>query len=294
MKVLLNLRRLAIDQLHEPIDFGDVDEKLLPIGVFDSGLGGLTVVKQLLLHLPNESIIYFGDTARLPYGTKSILTVRKFSLQIARFLQDQGVKIIVVACNTASSLALNVIKENTAVPVLGVIGPGVSAALRVSKSKSIGVIGTTATILSGAYKKALQKLDPAVNVNSVACPLFVPLVEEGWERSDVTELIARKYLDPIINTEIDTLILGCTHYPILKDVLHKVVDNRVIIIDSSIETARQVRYILQSEKIQRPKRSKPTHKFYVSDRPQRFEEIAERFLGEPLPNVKQISLDDYR
>jgi len=283
----------VIDQLHEAINFKDKNKSLLPIGVFDSGLGGLTVVKQLLLHLPDESIIYFGDTARLPYGTKSVSTIRKFSLQIARFLQDQGVKIIVVACNTASSLALNVIKENISVPVLGVIEPGVSAALRVSKTKSIGVIGTTATILSGAYKEALQKLDPEVNVNSVACPLFVPLVEEGWERSDVAEMIARKYLDPIINTEVDTLILGCTHYPILKDVLQRVVDNRVIIIDSSIETARQVHSILQSEKIHSPRKSKPTHKFYVSDRPQRFEEIAERFLGELLPNVKQISLDDY-
>ncbi len=283
-----------IDQLHEAINFKDKDKSLLPIGVFDSGLGGLTVVKQLLLHLPNEAIIYFGDTARLPYGTKSILTVRKFSLQIARFLQDQDVKIIVVACNTASSLALNVIKENIAVPVLGVIEPGVSAALRVSKSKSIGVIGTTATILSGAYEKALQKLDPTVNVNSVACPLFVPLVEEGWEQSDVAEMIARKYLDQIINTEIDTLILGCTHYPILKDVLHKVVNDRVKIIDSSVEIAREVHSLLKMQNLLRGQGEKTYHQFYVSDRPQRFEEIAERFLGESLPNVKQISLDDYQ
>jgi len=283
----------VIDQLHEATNFKDKDKSLLPIGVFDSGLGGLTVVKQILLHLPNESIIYFGDTARLPYGTKSISTVHKFSLQIARFLQDQGVKIIVVACNTASSLALNVIKENTAVPVLGVIEPGVSAALRVSKSKSIGVIGTTATILSGAYEKILKKLDPAVNVNSVACPLFVPLVEEGWEQSDVAEMIARKYLDQIINTEIDTLILGCTHYPILKDVLHKVISDRVKIIDSSVEIAREVHSLLEMQNLLRGQVEKPHHQFYVSDRPQRFEEIAERFLGESLPNVKQISWDDY-
>lgn len=268
-------------------------QRELPVGVFDSGLGGLTVVRQLFTYIPDESILYFGDTARLPYGTKSAKTVRKFSLQIVRFLQKEGVKMIVVACNTASSLALDAAREAADVPIVGVIESGARAAIKASKNKSIGIIGTTATISSGAYENILNKLDPEAKITSVACPLFVSLVEEGWSESVVAEMVTRQYLEPVINIGIDTLILGCTHYPILKAVIQKVVDTRVRIIDSSLETAKEVRSILDSKGLYKEKGEKACHKFYVSDRPQRFEEIAECFLGEPLPRVNYFSFDDF-
>jgi len=192
------------------------DVRNRPIGVFDSGLGGLTVVNQLIQHLPQESIIYFGDTARVPYGTKSPETVQKFAVQIIRFLQSQGVKLIVVACNTVSSVAMEKILELSDVPVIGVIEPGSRAALQKSKNRRIGVIGTSATVSAGKYNSVLLSMSPDVAVFSQACPLFVPLVEEGWIGSAVTEMVARIYLEPIMRQSVDTLILGCTHYPIIK------------------------------------------------------------------------------
>lgn len=268
------------------------DLRQQPIGVFDSGLGGLTVVNQLMNQLPGESIIYFGDTARVPYGSKSPLTIQKFSLQIARFLQQQGVKLIVVACNTASSVALDEIKESVRVPVIGVIEPGARAALRDSGAKRIGVIGTSATVSAGKYEAVLKTLDSSVEVFSKACPLFVPLVEEGWIDSPVTEEVAAIYLKPLMEKNIDGLILGCTHYPIIKATIKKVVNDNVQIIDSAIETAVEVRNTLQSHKILNESSHKPEHLFYVSDLPQKFEEIARRLLGRPLVNVHRIALDD--
>jgi len=268
------------------------DLRRQPIGVFDSGLGGLTVVNQLMNHLPGESIIYFGDTARVPYGSKSPLTIQKFSLQIARFLQQQGVKLIVVACNTASSVALDEIKKAVRVPVIGVIEPGARAALRDSGAKRIGVIGTSATVSAGKYEAVLKSLDSSVEVFSKACPLFVPLVEEGWINSPVTEEVAAIYLKPLMGKKIAGLILGCTHYPIIKATIKKVVNGNVQIIDSAIETAVEVRNTLQSHKILNESSNKPEHLFYVSDLPQKFEEIARRLLGRPLVNVRRIALDD--
>jgi len=264
----------------------------LPIGVFDSGLGGLTVVDQLLKRLPHESILYFGDTARVPYGTKSAETIRKFAVQITEFLQHRGVKMIVVACNTVSSVALEQVIAVSRVPVVNVIEPGVRAALRVSITKKIGVIGTGATVSAGKYNEILSAADSRVAVYSQACPLFVPLVEEGWIDSEVTEKVAEIYLAPLIARQIDSLILGCTHYPIIKKTLKKVIDGKVQIIDSAVETAVEVRNVLISQKLLADPESEPSHQYFVSDFPQKFEEIAQRLLGCPLPNVRCISLDD--
>jgi glutamate racemase len=275
---------------NKPLLKSDINN--LPIGVFDSGLGGLTVVKQIFSRLPNESILYFGDTARVPYGSKSVHTVQKFSLQIVRFLQEKGVKMIVVACNTASSVALDVLKESTNLPVVGVIEPGARAALGVTVGRRVGVIGTTATISTGKYAEILKRIAPDIIVESAACPLFVPLVEEGWTDSPVTEQVARIYLKPLIEKRIDTLILGCTHYPLIKNILQKVVDSDVRIVDTSVETAVDVENILKEKDMLNTGTGQTHHQFYVSDFPQKFEEIADRFLGQSLPDVKRISLDD--
>jgi len=275
---------------NKPLSKSDLSN--LPIGVFDSGLGGLTVVKQIFSRLPNESILYFGDTARVPYGSKSVHTVQKFSLQIVRFLQEKGVKMIVVACNTASSVALDVLKESTNLPVVGVIEPGARAALAVTIRSRVGVIGTTATISTGKYAEILKHKTPDIFVESVACPLFVPLVEEGWTDSPVTEQVARIYLKPLIEKNIDTLILGCTHYPLIKKIIQKVVGFDVRIVDTSVETAVDVENILKEYVLLNTGIGQPRHQFYVSDFPQKFEEIADRFLGQSLPDVKCVSLDD--
>jgi len=268
------------------------DLKNKPIGVFDSGLGGLTVVNQLMHYLPQESIIYFGDTARVPYGTKSPETVQKFAGQITRFLQAQSVKLIVVACNTVSSLAMEKVVEISSVPVIGVIEPGSRAALQKSKNRRIGIIGTSATVSAGKYNSMLSSMAPDVTVFSQACPLFVPLVEEGWIDSEVTEMVARIYLEPIIRQSIDTLILGCTHYPIIKETIKKTVDNNIEIVDSAIQTALEVRNELSSNNLLNESGIQPEHLFYVSDFPQKFEDIAQRLLGQPLENIRRISLDD--
>ncbi|MFH1251279.1 MAG: glutamate racemase [bacterium] len=263
-----------------------------PIGVFDSGLGGLTVVNQLIQYLPQESIVYFGDTARVPYGTKSPETIRKFAVQITRYLQSQGVKLIVVACNTVSSVAMENVVELSSVPVIGVIQPGARAALQKSKNRRIGVIGTSATVSAGKYNSVLSSIAPDVVVFAQACPLFVPLVEEGWIDSEVTEMVARIYLEPLIRQSIDTLILGCTHYPIIKDTIKKIVDKDIEIVDSAIQTALEVRAVLSSNNLLNDSGTLPEHLYYVSDFPQKFEDIARRLLGQPLKNIRRISLDD--
>jgi len=268
----------------------DISE--LPIGVFDSGLGGLTVVKQLFKRLPHESIIYFGDTARVPYGSKSVETVQRFSLQIARFLEKQGIKLLVVACNTASSVAIDFLRERISIPVIGVIEPGARAALKVSSGKEIGVIGTTATIAAGRYEMYLRQMDPAVRIDKAACPLLVPLVEEGWIDTEVTELVVRQYLAPLLERKIDTLILGCTHYPLIKTVIARVVGDQTRIVDTSVETAAVVNDLLQARGLAARSEQPAQHRFFVSDFPQKFEEIAHRFLGEALPNVERANLDD--
>ncbi len=264
-----------------------------PIGVFDSGVGGLTVVKQLMKTLPAESIIYFGDTARIPYGTKSEKTVRRFALEDSFFLLDKQVKMIVVACNTASSIAMPLLQEVLDIPVVGVINPGAEAAVRATRNGKIGVIGTAATIRSGSYRKEILRLNPELQVLEQACPLFVPLVEEGWIEDEATYLIARRYLQHLIDNQIDTLILGCTHYPLLKNVLQKIVGPRVTLIDSGVETARIVKEILSREGLLAPEDRLPEHRFYLSDLPYKFQDIAERFLEQSIPHVETVNLEDF-
>ncbi len=260
------------------------------IGVFDSGIGGLTVVREIERRLPNEDIIYLGDTARLPYGTKSPETVLRFSRKNLAFLKRKSVKLIVVACNTASSIAMPRLREEEDIPVIGVLLPGARAAARVTRRKRVGVIGTTATIHSSAYEKALRELEPAIEIWSRPCPLFVPLAEEGWVDGEVTYLVARRYLEPLADFEADTLVLGCTHYPLLKGVISRVVGEMVVLVDSAQETALEVERVL-SEKGLRNGRERPGEfTVYVTDIPYLFKEVGERFLGRTIERVEHIEL----
>lgn len=264
-----------------------------PIGVFDSGVGGLTVVKQLMKKLPFENIIYFGDTARIPYGTKSEEIVRRFALEDSFFLLEKNVKIIVVACNTASSVAISMLQSILDVPVIGVIEPGVEAAVQNSQNKKIGVIGTAATIRSGSYRKKVLQSSDKVQVISQACPLFVSLVEEGWIEDEATFLIARRYLQTMIDNQVDTLILGCTHYPLLKNTIQKVLGDGIQLIDSGIETAILVERILIEKSILANPDQITENKFYLSDMPYKFQEIAERFLERTIPHVETVNFEQF-
>lgn len=258
------------------------------IGVFDSGVGGLTVVKELIRQMPSEFIVYFGDTARVPYGIKSKETVIRFSIENILFLLKQNVKLICVACNTASSVALPVIKNNFKVPVVGVINPGAREAVNATKNKRIGVIGTKGTIRSRTYEFKIRQLDPQVKVTAVACPLFVPFVEEGWLSGDVVLEVAKTYLKPLKAASVDTVILGCTHYPLLKPVIKKVLGENVTLIDSAKQVAIEVKKILAAEGLlNRSRRGK--HKFYVSDNPEWFSSLAQRFLGKSVRDVKKVN-----
>lgn len=258
-----------------------------PIGVFDSGVGGLTVVKELTRLLPQESIVYFGDTARVPYGIKSPQTVTKFSLENILFLLNKNVKFIVVACNTASSLALPAIRRFIKIPIIGVISPGVREALAVTKNKKIGVIATRSTIKSKSYMNEIKSLDSKIKVLSIACPLFVPLAEEGWIDSQVTEQVAKTYLWPLKQYGIDTLILGCTHYPLLKNIISKVLGKEIKLIDSAKQVALEVKQMLNLEGIS-SNLKRPNYQFYVSDEPTLFKEWAQRFLGRSIKNIRKV------
>jgi len=262
-----------------------------PIGIFDSGIGGLTVVHEVFKRLPGERIVYFGDTARVPYGTKSPKVVQHFAMQDVRFLLQQNVKMIVVACHTVSSVALDFLIEQFHFPILGVVVPGVHAALEATRNRRIGVIGTKATIVSKSYETHFLKLNPEVQVFSHACPLFVPLAEEGWLSGDITKLIAEKYLNTLKTHRIDTLILGCTHYPLLKSVIQKVLGDGVTLIDSAEETSRAVEEKLVREKIQNPGNEKAEHQFFVSDISHQFRDVGERFLGQKFNHVQQVDLE---
>ena len=261
----------------------------LPIGIFDSGVGGLTVYRALHERLPHEHFVYLGDTARVPYGTKSLATVERYALENSRFLADHGVKMLVVACNTASALALPAIRNAVHVPVVGVIEPGARAAVSLAKGRPIGVIATEATVQSEAYKHAIREIDPnAVEVIERACPLFVSLVEEGWANSEVALSIAQHYLGDLGNAQIGALVLGCTHYPILRDVISRVIGETVPLVDSGEATAVTVETILESRGLARRLHedfARTRHlcddldHFYVTDAAQRFAKVAERFLG---------------
>jgi glutamate racemase len=256
------------------------DSSSQPIGVFDSGLGGLTVVRALRQRLPDETILYFGDTARVPYGPKSTETIRRFTREISLFLKRQGVKMIVVACNTCTATALDCVSEEFAGPVLGVIEPGVEAAVRHTRSHRIGVIGTLATINSAAYERALLERLPGARVYSTACPLFVPLAEERMEHHPATGLIAMEYLRPLLDQEIDTLILGCTHYPLLREAIQRTVGERVTVVDSAECTADAAACVLAGEGIAAPKGLRVSSRYFVSDDPGSLERFFHRLMPE--------------
>ncbi|HUU49465.1 MAG TPA: glutamate racemase [Nitrospinota bacterium] len=261
-----------------------------PIGIFDSGVGGLTVLREIMRLLPKEDIIYIGDTARVPYGTKSAETVSRYALQNTNLLIKKNIKLLVVACNTASSLSLPFLEERFHIPIVGVIKPGVKRAIEITKNGKIGVIGTEATIKSRAYEKMLKELVSSIQVYSKACPMFVPLVEEGWIDNDVAYIIAKKYLKELGKRGIDTLILGCTHYPLLKATIGDIMGKRVRLIDSAVETAKFVKMELLKNGILADK-SKAVIEFLVTDLPEKFASIGTGFLEYKLENVTHVDLD---
>ncbi len=261
-----------------------------PIGIFDSGLGGLTVARAIYQVLPNESTIYFGDTARVPYGPKSPSVVRRYSFEIMEWLLRQGVKAIVVACNTSTAHALDALTDAAPVPVLGVIAPGARAAVKARGAAPIGVIGTAGTVASGAYLKAIHGIAPDATVIQQACPLFVPLVEEGWFDHPATSLVAEEYLAPLRDAKVGSLVLGCTHYPLLKPLLGTLMGPNVTLIDSAAETARATAGVVNSRGLAAPARpaAEVFHRFAVSDDPERFRAVGSRFLGAKLGDVEVV------
>jgi glutamate racemase len=278
----------------------------LPIGIFDSGVGGLTVYRALHFRLPEERFVYLGDTARVPYGTKSLQTVERYAVENARFLEAHGIKLLVVACNTASALALPAIRAAINVPVVGVIEPGARAAVEESRGRSLGVVATEATVRSGAYRREIVKLEPRAEVVERACPLFVPLAEEGWAESDVARSVAAEYLKDFRAGRVEAIVLGCTHYPILRRVIQETVGPGVKLIDSGEAAARAVEGLLGREKLRRPVDT-PTGRlmierarerrlcddldhFYVTDAEDRFARVAERFLGSAPSVLEAVEL----
>jgi len=262
-----------------------------PIGVFDSGIGGLTVLKEIIDLLPNEKTVYLGDTARVPYGTKSKETVIRYSLENSRFLIDRGVKLIVAACNTASAYAINELREAFDIPVIGVIKPGARAALSASSRGRIGVIGTEGTMGSHAYSRVINSIKSGTTVIEKACPLFVPLVEEGFITEEATALIAEKYLDELKGRDIDTLVLGCTHYPLLKEAISAVMGAGVRLIDSAESTAGEVKRLLEARGLAKSEGDNAReHRFFVTDSPGRFVRVGRIFFGERLPAPELINL----
>ncbi|NQV43246.1 MAG: glutamate racemase [Candidatus Marinimicrobia bacterium] len=262
------------------------------IGVFDSGLGGISVVRAIIDLLPHEHLIYFGDTARVPYGSKSNETVIRFAHQISSFLIEKQVKMIVVACNTASAVALQSLQQSFNIPIVGVIEPGSEAAVKSSRHRRIGVIGTASTIRSGAYRAAIRALDSDIEVTDQACPLLVPLVEEDWPLDGVVRQVLESYLATFKTHEPDSLILGCTHYPYLKSIIQEVMGPSVHLVDSGEETATRVQKVLAEMGMLNHGNGDPgRHNFYVSDFPQKFEETASRFLGRPLDKLFKVELE---
>lgn len=258
------------------------------IGVFDSGVGGLTVVRSLIEQLPFENIIYFGDTARVPYGVKSVETINRYAMQITEFLLDQKVKLLIVACNTMSAVAYQNIKNLSPVMVLDVVDAGARSAVAATHNKCVGVIGTPTTINSNAYQKAIKSFDPDIRVFSQSCPLFVPLVEEGWLDHQVTRLTAQEYLNDIIAQNIDTLVLGCTHYPLLKPLLQEIMGNKITLVDSAQAITEKAGELLKNNNLLNGQQKSPEYRFYVTDLPIRFTSIGERILGRSLSNINVV------
>ncbi|HVA67563.1 MAG TPA: glutamate racemase [Elusimicrobiota bacterium] len=257
-----------------------------PIGIFDSGAGGLTVLQAVARRMPGENLIYFGDTANLPYGTKSPRAVIRASVAVTRFLARQGIKALVVACNTSSALALpDISRAAKGIPVVGVIGPGARAAAQAARGRPVGVVATAATVSSGAYARAVRSRAPRSRVISIACPLFVPLVEEGLWSGRIAQEVAARYLPALRRARVKTLILGCTHYPLLKGVIRRALGRGVRLVDSGEETARELEALLKRRGLRRPGKASGRRRFYVSDDPARFSRLARRFLGRGVGKV---------
>lgn len=272
------------------------NENTNPIGVFDSGVGGLTVVREIMRQLPDEKIIYFGDTARVPYGSKSKETITRYSRQIVRFLKTRNVKAIVIACNTASAYALEDIKDETDLPIMGVVEPGARMAVMNTKNNRIGIIGTEATINSGIYTDFIRKIKPEAMVKGTPCPLFVPLVEEGLTQDPVTMEIASRYLSGLKEEDIDTLILGCTHYPLIRRIIGEIMGEKVTLVNPAYETARDLKKMLNEKNIQAdPYAGKEAEKYeiFVSDKTSKFEEFASRILPSDFNVIKKINIEEY-
>jgi len=268
---------------------------LRPIGVFDSGLGGLTVAKELFRLMPNERIIYLGDTARVPYGGRSQETIRQYGLQDAKVLMDMDIKLLVAACNTVSSVALDYLEQHIKeVPVIGVVRPGAKAAVLRTMERKVGVVGTKATVASGSYAKAIQALDPDIKVYAKACPLFVPLVEEGFLNHDITRLTAQHYLYEMMDLGIDCLVLGCTHYPLLMGVIQETVGTRIQLLDSALWTAKEAQDILTTLGALAPDGVDGLQKsrFLATDLTPHFETLAKMLLGQSLPEIEKINIDE--
>jgi len=262
------------------------------IGIFDSGVGGLTVLREVMKALPQEDTIYLGDTARVPYGTKSPETVVRFARQITSFLVNRDIKLLVVACNTASAVSLDELKAEFPIPIVGVIEPGALRAASVTTSGRVGVIGTAGTIRSSAYTKAIKRINPDIEVITAECPMFVPLAEEGWVDNEVARLTASIYLKGLRDKGVDTLVLGCTHYPLLKGIISEAMGEGVTLVDSAAETARVVKGILEANGAVRPVHEKGNHHYFVTDVPAGFIRVGNRFLGGDLGDVYQVSLED--
>jgi glutamate racemase len=269
---------------------------LSPIGVFDSGVGGLTVAREIMRQLPNEKIVYFGDTARVPYGSKSKNTIIRYSRQIIRFLQTKGVKAIVIACNTASAMALEEIQSEVDIPIIGVIKPGAKTAIEMTKNGRIGVIGTEATIRSDIYKNIICEKNPAVTVLGKPCPLFVPLVEEGWTKDTVTLEVAKRYLECFKKEDIDTLVLGCTHYPLLRNIIGEVMGEGVTLVNPAYETAVSLGRLLEEMQLAAGNEHRyegHMYEFYVSDTADKFKTFANSILPFHIENIGLVNMEEF-
>ena len=270
-----------------------------PVGVFDSGIGGLTVLREIWNEVPEESTIYFGDNSRSPYGTKSRSTIIRYSLQNMKFLESKGVKMIVVACNTASAYAYEELKKRAGVPVVEVVTPGADVACRATKNGKIGIIATKGTISTGVYKKAVEDRAEELGMKNIeiyqqACPLFVSLAEEGWWDKEVTKLTAEEYLKPLKDAGVDTLVMACTHYPLLSKVIQEVMGDNVVLVNTGEATAKVVKELLDKEGTASEGNNNPVREFYTSDEPELFEQVATPFLGEGLPSgTKHFTTDRY-
>nr|WP_296264002.1 glutamate racemase [uncultured Merdimonas sp.] len=269
------------------------DRKTAPVGVFDSGVGGLTVAREIMRQLPEENVVYFGDTARVPYGSKSKNNIIRFSRQIIRFLRTKDVKAIVIACNTASALALETVQQEVDIPIIGVIVPGARAAVRETRNGCIGVAGTEATIRSETYTKVIKELMPEAKVIGKACPLFVPLVEEGFAKHHITEEVIDIYLSGMKATDIDTMILGCTHYPLLRSRIISYFGEKVHIVNPAYETAMDLKEILQGRDMLNESGEPGEYQFYVSDAAEKFTEFAGSILPYDVAATRQINIEDY-